>query len=290
MPPKSISRRPIDAASRQFLRDAHRHPLLSQEEEVSLVRAWRERQDRTAVNRLAAAYLRLVVKIAVGYRAYDLPVDELIAEGNVGLMRAIRGFDPNRGFRLSTYARSWIHSAIQEYVLRSWSIVKLGTTASQKRLFFRLQRMKRLVHVVDDDNLHPDQIKRIAQSLGVREAEVLQVHQRLTGRDQSLNAPLQSYGDTDTEWQDLLHDERDQPEATVAARQHRFRRSRQLTEALCDLTQRERHIFVERVLRDDKQPLRALSRIHNISIERVRQIQAQTIEKLQQRLSENIDC
>ena len=283
------SQPPLDAGAVRFLREARHYPLLSPEEETRLARAWRTRQDREAADRLVTAHLRLVGRIALGYRAYGLPLSELISEGSIGMMRAIKGYDPERGFRLSTYARWWIRAAIQEYILRSWSIVKIGTTASQKRLFFRLQHAKRLAQAMGEGDLDPDQVARIARMLDVREPDVIALDRRLGAPDQSLNAPRRDRGGREVQWQDILADPGETPEASVAARQQRAHRSRQLADALAALTDRERHIFVQRELRERRPSFRELSEIHKISGERVRQIHAHVVAKLQHRLARDAE-
>ena len=254
-------------------------PLLSEAEEMDLARRWRDGRDDAALARLASSHLRMVVKMAMDNRGYGLPVAELISEGNLGLVKAIEKFDPERGFRLSTYARWWIRAAIQDYILRSWSLVKMGTTAAQKKLFFSLRKLKRKLREVEEGDLSPETVTWIATELAVREDEVVQMSRRLAGPDHSLNASPREA--EDGEWQDLLVDEAavDQ-ESWFAEREELLLRRRMLGAAMKQLDERERHILIERRLRDEPITLEGLGREYSISRERVRQIEVRAYEKL----------
>ena len=254
-------------------------PLLSEAEELDLARRWRDGRDDAALARLASSHLRMVVKMAMDNRGYGLPVAELISEGNLGLVKAIEKLDPERGFRLSTYARWWIRAAIQDYILRSWSLVKMGTTAAQKKLFFSLRKLKRKLREVEEGDLSPETVTWIATELAVREDEVVQMSRRLAGPDHSLNASPREA--EDGEWQDLLVDEAavDQ-ESWFAEREELLLRRRMLGAAMKQLDERERHILIERRLRDEPITLEGLGREYSISRERVRQIEVRAYEKL----------
>jgi RNA polymerase sigma-32 factor len=253
--------------------------MLEANEEYMLAKAWREHGDLEAAHRLVTSHLRLVAKIAVGYRGYGLPLSELIAEGNVGMMQAVKRFDPDRGFRLSTYAMWWIKAAMQEYILHSWSLVKIGTTAAQKKLFFNLRRLKRDMKAIDEGDLLPEQVTDIADRLAVPEADVVSMNRRLAGGDQSLNAPIRMDGEG--EWQDWLTDETESQETRLGAAQELAHRQRLLGKAMLTLNPRERQIIVARRLSDPPATLEDLSRQHNVSRERVRQIEVRAFEKLQ---------
>jgi RNA polymerase sigma-32 factor len=263
-----------------YLERVRRFALLAEREEQDLARRWRDGRDPEALGRLVGSHLRLVVKMAMDNRGYGLPVGELISEGNVGLMQAIEKFDPGRGFRLSTYARWWIRAAIQDYILRSWSLVKIGTTGTQKKLFFNLRKLKRRLHEVEEGDLSPPTVAWIAGELGVPEDEVVQMNRRLAGPDHSLNASLRD--PDDGEWLDWLVDEAavDQ-ETRCAEREELLQRRRMLGAAMKQLEERERHILIERRLREDPITLEGLSRRYGISRERVRQIEARAFEKVQ---------
>ncbi|MFN0113553.1 MAG: RNA polymerase sigma factor RpoH [Paracoccaceae bacterium] len=265
----------------RYLADIRKFPLLEPEEEYMLAKRWREHGDSVAAHRLVTSHLRLVAKIAMGYRGYGLPVSELISEGNVGMMQAVKRFDPERGFRLSTYAMWWIRASIQEYILHSWSLVKLGTTASQKKLFFNLRRAKARLQIMDDRDLTPEKITKIATELGVPEADVVQMNRRLQGRDASLNAPLRADGESDLEWQDWLVDETADQEVKYAEVQEFDRRRSLMEEAMKTLNERERKILVERRLKEEPATLEDLSAVYKVSRERVRQIEARAYEKLE---------
>jgi RNA polymerase sigma-32 factor len=265
-----------------YLREIRKFPLLGADEEYMLAKAWREHDDLDAAHKLVTSHLRLVAKIAMGYRGYGLPVSDLIAEGNVGMMQAVKRFDPERGFRLSTYAMWWIKAAMQEYILHSWSLVKIGTTAAQKKLFFNLRRLKRDMKAIDEGDLRPEQVTAIAERLDVPEAEVVNMNRRLAGADQSLNAPVRMDGDS--EWQDWLTDETESQETRLGSRQELHLRQKLLSSAMLRLNPREREIIVARRLSDPPMTLEDLSKQHNVSRERVRQIEVRAFEKLQENI------
>lgn len=270
----------------RYMQEIRQYPMLSQEEEERLACAWRDEGDQTAAHRLVQSHLRLVAKIAMGYRGYGLPVLDLISEGNMGMMQAVRRFDPERGFRLSTYAMWWIRAAIQEYVLHSWSLVKMGTTASQKKLFFNLRRLKGQIQAMDDGDLPPEQVSIIATTLGVSEQDVVQMNRRMSAQDNSLNTPIKMDGDG--EWQDWLVDETDSQEEELAQRQEFTERQSLLTMALKTLSDRERYILSERRLREEPATLEYLSQHYGISRERIRQIEVRAFEKLQKSMKAQI--
>jgi RNA polymerase sigma-32 factor len=245
-----------------------------------LAKRWTEHEDRDAAHQLVTSHLRLVAKIAMGYRGYGLPIGEVISEGNVGLMHAVKRFEPEKGFRLATYAMWWIRAAIQEYVLRSWSLVKIGTTAAQKRLFFNLRKIKGQIAALDDGNLHPDQIKQIATTLRVTEADVVSMNQRLSG-DASLNAPMRA-DEGASEWQDWLADDTPSAETTLGESEEFTERMGMLTTAMQDLNDREKAIFQARRLRDEPATLEELAQEYNVSRERIRQIEVRAFEKVQE--------
>jgi RNA polymerase sigma-32 factor len=261
-----------------YLNEINGYPLLSLEEEQALACRWRDHQDLDAAHKLVTSHLRLVTKIAVSYRGYGLPVDELISEGNVGMMQAVRRFNPDRGCRLATYAIWWIRASIQEYVMHNWSLVKIGTTAAQKKLFFNLRRLKGQMRAIDDGDLKSEQVASIARTLDVPEEDVIAMNRRIAAPDHSVNAP--TGWDGKSEWQDWLPDEADSQEAVVAERQELSGRKALLSGALQRLNQRERHIIFERRLKDDPTTLGDLSQHYGISRERVRQIEAQGLQKL----------
>lgn len=270
----------------RYMQEIRRYPMLSQEEEERLAYSWREEGDQNAAHRLVQSHLRLVAKIAMGYRGYGLPIADLISEGNMGMMQAVRRFDPERGFRFSTYAMWWIRAAIQEYVLHSWSLVKMGTTASQKKLFFNLRRLKGQIQAIDDGDLQPEQVNLIATALGVSEQDVVQMNRRLSSPDNSLNAPIKMDGDG--EWQDWLVDEAESQEEQFAEREEFSERKSLLVTALKTLSERERYILSERRLRDEPVTLEYLSQHYKISRERVRQIEVRAFEKLQKSMKAQI--
>ncbi len=263
----------------RYLQEIRKFPMLEAEEEYMLAKRWREHADPEAAQRLVTSHLRLVAKIAMGYRGYGLPLSELISEGNVGMMQAVKRFDPDRGFRLSTYAMWWIRAAIQEYILHSWSLVKMGTTAAQKKLFFNLRKLKGQLQAIDEGDLSPENVSKIARELEVPEADVVSMNRRLASPDHSLNAPLR--GDGEGEWQDWLVDDADNQEVSLADRQELGLRRDLLRSAMSHLTDRERDILVERRLREEPTTLEDLSQKYGISRERVRQIEVRAFEKLQ---------
>jgi RNA polymerase sigma-32 factor len=266
----------------RYLAEIRKFPLLDPQEEYMLAKRWREHEDTDAAHRLVTSHLRLVAKIAMGYRGYGLPINEVIAEGNIGLMQAVKRFEPERGFRLATYAMWWIRAAIQEYILRSWSLVKLGTTAAQKKLFFNLRRVKGQIEALEEGDLHPDQVKDIATRLGVPEEEVVNMNRRLASPDSSLNTPLGS--ESESEWQDWLADESIDQETRLADAEELDERRTLLATALEELTPRERDILEARRLREDPMTLEDLSVKYDISRERVRQIEVRAFEKLQDKM------
>ncbi|MGE0845345.1 MAG: RNA polymerase sigma factor RpoH [Flavobacteriaceae bacterium] len=264
----------------RYLQEIRRFPMLAPDEEFMLAKNWREHGDRDAAHKLVTSHLRLVAKIAMGYRGYGLPIGEVISEGNVGLMQAVKRFEPDKGFRLATYAMWWIRASIQEYILRSWSLVKMGTTASQKKLFFNLRKIKGQISAIEDGDLHPDQVTTIADKLGVSETDVVSMNRRLSG-DASLNAPVRVDGDGGGEWQDWLVDESLDQESELAENEELDMRREMLGEALKTLNDREKRIFTARRLSDDPLTLEALSEEFGVSRERVRQIEVRAFEKVQ---------
>ena len=265
----------------RYLREIRRFPILTKEEEFQLAKDWSDHGDVEAAHKLVTSHLRLVAKIAMGYRGYGLPVNELISEGNIGMMQAVKRFDPDRGFRLATYAMWWIRAAIQEYILHSWSLVKIGTTAAQKKLFFNLRKVKRQLRAIEEGDLPPDTVSTIAHRLDVPEHEVVNMNRRLAGSDHSLNAPLRSDGENDAEWQDWLEDPTPNQEIEIAAADELSHRRKMLDAAMSQLNERERHIFTQRRLIEDPMTLEELSQIYGISRERVRQIEARALEKIE---------
>jgi len=266
----------------RYLAEIRKFPLLDPQEEYMLAKRWREHEDTEAAHKLVTSHLRLVAKIAMGYRGYGLPINEVIAEGNIGLMQAVKRFEPERGFRLATYAMWWIRAAIQEYILRSWSLVKLGTTAAQKKLFFNLRRVKGQIEALEEGDLKPEHVKDIATRLGVPEEEVVNMNRRLASPDSSLNTPLGT--DSESEWQDWLPDDAVDQETKLAETEELEERRTLLSTALEELTPRERDILEARRLRDEPMTLEDLSVKYDISRERVRQIEVRAFEKLQQKM------
>jgi RNA polymerase sigma-32 factor len=262
----------------RYLDEIKRFPMLEPQQEYMLAKRWREHGDREAAHQLVTSHLRLVAKIAMGYRGYGLPMSEVVSEGNVGLMQAVKRFEPERGFRLATYAMWWIKASIQEYILRSWSLVKMGTTANQKKLFFNLRRAKSRISALDEGDLRPDQVKQIATKLGVTEQDVIDMNRRLGG-DASLNAPLREQGEG--EWQDWLVDDEDNQEHKLVETEEASNRHDALVDALGVLNPRERRIFEARRLADDPMTLEDLSSEFGVSRERVRQIEVRAFEKVQ---------
>ncbi len=277
----SLSIMSPDGGLSRYLTEIRKFPMLARDEEFMLAKAWQEHQDPQAAHKLVTSHLRLVAKIAMGYRGYGLPIGEVISEGNVGLMQAVKKFEPERGFRLATYAMWWIRASIQEYILRSWSLVKMGTTAAQKKLFFNLRKAKSEISALEEGDMHPDQVRQIATKLGVQDEEVISMNRRLSGPDASLNAPMRS--DTEgQEWQDWLEDkDAVSQETKVAEDEERTIRMSLLEEAMTELTDRERHILTERRLKDDPTTLEDLASQYGVSRERVRQIEVRAFEKLQ---------
>jgi RNA polymerase sigma-32 factor len=269
-----------EASLNRYLQDIRRFPVLAAEEEYMLAKRWAEHQDPEAAKKLVTSHLRLVAKIAMGYRGYGLPLSELIAEGNIGLMQGVKKFDAEKGFRLATYAMWWIKASMQEYILRSWSLVKIGTTAAQKKLFFNLRRMKGKLEALEDSDLRPEHVQKIAHDLKVSEDDVVSMNRRmLSGGDTSLNVPLREDGEG--EWQDWLADDGPVQDEVVAQRQENDIRASLLRQALSVLNERERHIFEERRLKEDPATLEDLSQQYAISRERVRQIEVRAFEKVQ---------
>ncbi len=263
----------------RYLQEIRKFPMLEPDQEYMLAKRWREHGDTEAAHQLVTSHLRLVAKIAMGYRGYGLPVSELISEGNVGMMQAVKRFEPDRGFRLATYAMWWIRAAIQEYILHSWSLVKMGTTAAQKKLFFNLRKLKGQLQAIEEGDLSPENVKKIATDLNVTEEDVVNMNRRLAAPDHSLNAPLKIDGDG--EWQDWLVDESDSQEIVLAEQQELSKRRKLLTHAMKGLNARERHILTERRLKDEPTTLEDLSKEYGISRERVPQIEVRAFEKLQ---------
>jgi RNA polymerase sigma-32 factor len=262
----------------RYLQEIRQFPMLQPEEEFMLAKSWREHGDRKAAHRLVTSHLRLVAKIAMGYRGYGLPIGEVISEGNVGLMQAVKRFEPDKGFRLATYAMWWIKASIQEFILRSWSLVKMGTTASQKKLFFNLRKVKGHIQALEEGDLRPDQVAEISRRLGVPAEDVISMNRRLSG-DASLNAPVRM--DAEGEWQDWLVDETPDQESTLARDEESSMRHEMLTEAMEKLNDRERRVFEARRLRDDPVTLEDLSQEFGVSRERIRQIEVRAFEKVQ---------
>ena len=269
-----------DGGLSRYLSEIRKFPMLAKDEEFMLAKAWQEHEDPKAAHRMVTSHLRLVAKIAMGYRGYGLPIGEVISEGNVGLMQAVKKFDPDRGFRLATYAMWWIRASIQEYILRSWSLVKMGTTAAQKKLFFNLRKAKSEISALQEGDLHPDQVSIIATKLGVLDSEVISMNRRLAGGDASLNSPMRA--DSESAWQDWLVDDTTPSQETVVAdTQEKSLRMGLLEDAMTELTDRERHILTERRVKDDPTTLEDLAGQYGVSRERVRQIEVRAFEKLQ---------
>ncbi len=274
-----------EAGLNRYLAEIKKFPLLTPENEYMLAKRYQEHQDPEAARQLVTSHLRLVAKIAMGYRGYGLPVSELISEGNIGLMQGVKKFEPDRGFRLATYAMWWIKASIQEFILRSWSLVKMGTTAYQKKLFFNLRRMKKNIDAYEDGDLKPEDVTKIATDLGVPEVEVINMNRRMMmGGDASLNVSLNEEGEG--QWQDLLADERPLQDETVADAEEARWRHALLTEAIATLNERERAILIERRLTDEPKTLEELSQTYNVSRERVRQIEVRAFEKLQKAMQD----
>ncbi len=270
-----------------YLSKIRKFPMLDAAEEYVLAKNWREQGDKEAAHKLVTSHLRLVAKIAMGYRGYGLPVSELVSEGNIGLMQAVKKFDPEKGFRLATYAMWWIKASIQEYVLRSWSLVKIGTTAAQKKLFFNLKKIKNQIFAAEQGNMLPEHITEIATQLDVREDEVVSMNQRLAGQEHSLNAPVGSE-EGDAEWQDWVVDENADQELQVSQRQELQQKQALLKNAMSVLDDREKEILQDRRLIDEPKTLEELSQKHKVSRERIRQIENRAFEKLQKAMLENV--
>lgn len=269
-----------DTGLSRYLSEIRKFPMLGKDEEFMLAKRWREHEDPEAAQRLVTSHLRLVAKIAMGYRGYGLPIGEVISEGNVGLMQAVKKFEPDKGFRLATYAMWWIRASIQEYILRSWSLVKMGTTAAQKKLFFNLRKAKSQISALEEGDLRPEQVSAIATKLGVQESEVISMNRRLSGPDSSLNAPMRVDGEA--EWQDWLEDkDAVSAETRLAEDEEHGLRMSLLEEAMAELNDRERRILTERRLKDEPTTLEALAAEYGVSRERVRQIEVRAFEKLQ---------
>ena len=281
----SLSVMSPDGGLSRYLTEIRKFPMLAKDEEFMLAQRWKEHQDSEAAHKMVTSHLLLVAKITMGYRGYGMPIGEVISEGNVGLMQAVKRFDPDKGFRLATYAMWWIRAAIQEYILRSWSLVKMGTTAAQKKLFFNLRKAKSQIEAFQDGDLRPEQVSAIATKLGVLDSEVISMNRRLGGPDASLNAPLRADGES--EWQDwLADDDQVSQETAVAESQEKSMRMSLLEEAMVELTDRERHILTERRLKDEPTTLEDLASQYGVSRERVRQIEVRAFEKLQKSMRE----
>ncbi len=268
----------------RYLQEIRKFPMLEPEQEYMLAKRWVEDQDTDAAHQLVTSHLRLAAKIAMGYRGYGLPQAEVISEANVGLMQAVKRFDPERGFRLATYAMWWIRAAIQEYILRSWSLVKLGTTSAQKKLFFNLRKAKARIGALEEGDLRPENVQRIAHDLGVTEDEVISMNRRLSGGDASLNATVGSEDDSATQWQDWLEDEGANQAEEYAEKDEFTQRIALMGEAMDVLNERERDILTQRRLQDSPVTLEELSGVYNVSRERIRQIEVRAFEKLQKRM------
>jgi RNA polymerase sigma-32 factor len=271
----------------RYMNEIRRFPMLDPSEEYMLAKRWREHDDRDAAHKLVTSHLRLVAKIAMGYRGYGLPIGEVISEGNIGLMQAVKRFEPEKGFRLATYAMWWIRASIQEYILRSWSLVKMGTTANQKKLFFNLRKAKSQISALEEGDLRPEQVASIAQKLGVNKQEVIEMNRRLGG-DASLNAPIRQTGEGAGEWQDWLVDETASQENRMVEQEESDNRLGALRGALSVLNDRERRIFEARRLRDEPETLEDLSAEFGVSRERVRQIEVRAFEKVQQAVKDGL--
>ena len=266
----------------RYLDQIKKFPMLTAEDEYNLAKDWLDKNNTKAAHKLVTSHLRLVAKIAMGYRGYGLPVADLIAEGNIGMMHAVKKFDPERGFRLATYAMWWIKAAIQEFVLRSWSQVKIGTTASQKKLFFNLRKIKSKINALDDGDLSPNQVNHIAKSLDVSEDDVISMNRRMLGGDHSLNAQMNRNDGEETEWQDLLTDDRENQETLFEKHEEKTIRSKLMIDALNLLKSREKDIIIKRRLTDNPMTLEELSQEYKVSRERIRQIENRAFEKLQE--------
>jgi len=270
----------------RYLQEIRKFPMLEPEQEYMLAKRWIEEQDADAAHQMVTSHLRLAAKIAMGYRGYGLPQAEVISEANVGLMQAVKRFDPEKGFRLATYAMWWIRASIQEYILRSWSLVKMGTTSAQKKLFFNLRKAKSRIGALDEGDMHPDNVAKIAGDLGVSEAEVVSMNRRLSGGDASLNAMINADGESSMEWQDWLEDEDADQAAEYESQDELSMRRDMLNSAMSGLNDRERDILTQRRLVDEVVTLEELSENYGVSRERVRQIEVRAFEKLQEKMRE----
>ena len=270
----------------RYLQEIRKFPMLEPGQEYMLAKRWIEEQDADAAHQMVTSHLRLAAKIAMGYRGYGLPQAEVISEANVGLMQAVKRFDPEKGFRLATYAMWWIRASIQEYILRSWSLVKMGTTSAQKKLFFNLRKAKSRIGALDEGDMHPDNVEKIAGDLGVSEAEVISMNRRLSGGDASLNAMISADGESSMEWQDWLEDEDADQAADYEFQDELSIRRDMLNSAMIDLNDREKDILTQRRLVDEVKTLEELSEIYSVSRERVRQIEVRAFEKLQEKMRE----
>jgi RNA polymerase sigma-32 factor len=275
-----------DGSLSDYLNEIKKFPMLTSEEEFMLAKAWVDHDDRKSAHRLVTSHLRLAAKIALGYRGYGLPINEVVSEANVGLMQAVKRFDPDKGFRLATYAMWWIKASIQEYILRSWSLVKMGTTSAQKKLFFNLRKAKNRIGVMEDGELHPDNVKSIAENLNVRQDEVISMNRRMGGGDASLNVLVNNNNEGTLEWQDWIEDEDSDHASKFADKQELDSRRTLLKSALTALNQRECEILTKRKLIDDPLTLEELSNEYNVSRERIRQIEVRAFEKLQKKMFE----
>ncbi len=275
----TISNLDPDSNLSRYLQNIRKFPMLEAEEEYMLAKRWKEQDDQDAAAKMVNSHLSLVAKIAMGYRGYGLPLGEIISEGNVGLMQAVKRFEPEKGFRLATYAMWWIRASIQEYILRSWSLVKIGTTAAQKKLFFNLRRLKGEIKALEEGDLKRENLEKISTTLDVSEEDVINMNRRMSGRDASLNTPLKT--DTEAEWQDWLVDESDNQETILANHEEMNERRKVLSQAMGILNEREQIILAARRLSENPQTLEELSQKHSISRERVRQIEARAFEKIQ---------
>ena len=275
-----------DGSLSDYLNEIKKFPMLSSEEEFMLAKAWVDHDDRKSAHRLVTSHLRLAAKIALGYRGYGLPINEVVSEANVGLMQAVKRFDPDKGFRLATYAMWWIKASIQEYILRSWSLVKMGTTSAQKKLFFNLRKAKTRIGVMEDGELHPDNVKSIAENLNVSQDEVISMNRRMGGGDASLNVLVNTNNEGTLEWQDWIEDEDSDHAAKFADKQELDSRRVLLKSTLTSLNQRECEILTKRKLIDDPLTLEDLSNEYNVSRERIRQIEVRAFEKLQKKMYE----
>ncbi|MEM1020236.1 MAG: RNA polymerase sigma factor RpoH [Pseudomonadota bacterium] len=273
-----------DAGLSRYLAEVRKFPMLTPDEEYMLAKRYEEYDDREAAHKLVTSHLRLVAKIAMGYRGYGLPISELVSEGNVGMMQAVKRFDADKGFRLATYAMWWIRASIQEYILRSWSLVKIGTTSAQKKLFFNLRKLKGKLQAIEEGDLHPENVKEIATRLNVTEDDVISMNRRMTAPDSSLNSPLKMDGEG--EWQDWLTDDAPGQDEIVAEAQEMDVRQEMLQDAMSVLNDRERHIFQERRLKDNPSTLEDLSQVYDVSRERIRQIEVRAFEKVQKAMLE----